>query len=194
MSQGAGNRLALHRGEIETNLGLRPRDGFIDDNRRTRIRAALQRFQSPRQIDLGVEKICEVNHRGAVHLIAHQASLLQRKGHRVFNDRSVDAKNGACLIDQLVERTRAVTVGGELQQHMFNAGPRPQIAGGADAHFHRDRVGALEADALDITCEAIGVLVHGGNRTVAVTFINTKRPGGADAVRHQERHDRPDLL
>ena len=60
--------------------------------------------------------------------------------------------------------------------------------------LHRDRIGALETDASNISGKPIGVLGHDLRGVRAVSLEDANRPSGADPVAVKEDHDLPDDL
>ncbi len=58
-----------------------------------------------------------------------------------------------------------------------------------DADFLGNLIGGLEADAVDIAGEAIGIFANGFDGVLAVGFVDANGAAGADAVRVQENHD-----
>ena len=63
-----------------------------------------------------------------------------------------------------------------------------------DAELHRDRVGALETNASNITGKPIGILGHDLHGVGAVGLEDANRPRGSDPVAVKEDHDLPDDL
>ena len=76
-----------------------------------------------------------------------------------------------------------------LGQRIRNAGANPDHRGLLDAELHRDRVSGLEADAADVTCEAIWILRHNLHGIRAVGLVDAHRPRRADAIAVKEDHD-----
>ena len=96
--------------------------------------------------------------------------------------------------DQLIRRQSAVALVHRLGQGVRYPGAQSDHRRLFDAELHRDRVGALETDASDVSGEPIGVLGHDLDGVCAVGLEDANRPGGSDPVAVQEDHDLPDDL
>jgi hypothetical protein len=71
-----------------------------------------------------------------------------------------------------------------------STGPHDRVV--RDADLLGDLVGGLEADAVDVLCQAVWVGLDLLDRALAVGLVNPHRPAGADAVGVQEDHDLAD--
>ena len=76
-----------------------------------------------------------------------------------------------------------------LGQRIGNPGAHPNHRRFFDSELHRDRVGGFEADAADVTRQAIWVLRHDLHGIGAVGLVDAHRPGRADAIAVKEDHD-----
>ncbi len=63
-----------------------------------------------------------------------------------------------------------------------------------EAHLLRDLVRRLEADAVDVLRQPVGIVAHDGECLVRILLVNLHRQPGADAVALQEDHDLLDVL
>ena len=95
---------------------------------------------------------------------------------------------------QLLRRQAAMPFVHGLGQRIGDAGANPDHRRFFDPELHGDRVGGLEANAADVTREAIGVLRHDLHGVRAVGLVDAHRPRCADTVAMQEDHDFSDDL
>ena len=122
---------------------------------------------------------------GFADQVAVRQGLLQR---RVY-DFLFDQEQLARLVLQQLDRQGAVAVAGRLQQDMTQARAGPNDGVVRDANLLRDLVGGLEADAVDVLRQAIGVGLDLVDCALAVGLVDAHRPARADAVGVEEHHD-----
>ncbi len=82
----------------------------------------------------------------------------------------------------------------EFLKHMAHPGLRPHQGVARDAQALGDGVGGLEADAVDIEGQAVGVLAHLLDGLVAVGLVDAHGARGADPVGLEKHHDLADDL
>ena len=70
-----------------------------------------------------------------------------------------------------------------------DAGANPHHSVLGDADLCRDLVGRLEADAADVTRQAVWVLADDRDGLGTIGLVDPHRPAGADAMGVQEQHD-----
>ncbi len=87
-----------------------------------------------------------------------------------------------------------MTVSGDLLQHVAHAGLGADEGVVRDSQLLGDGVGGLEADAMDVEGEPVGVLADLLDRLVPIGLVDAHRPCRADAVGLEEDHDLPDDL
>jgi hypothetical protein len=91
-------------------------------------------------------------------------------------------------------RQTAMAVVHRFGQCVGDSGPHPDHGCLVDAELHGDGVGCLEADATDVSGQAVRVLRHDLHRVGAVGLLDTHRSRRPDAVAVQEHHDLADDL
>src|SRR5690606_3055750 len=96
--------------------------------------------------------------------------------------------------DQLVPIGSAMPLLRPLLQHVADAGLRSYEGIGRNPQTLRQDIRRLEADAVNIQRQAIGILGHLENGFVAVGLVDPDRSRGADAVGLEKHHDVPDHL
>ncbi len=94
-----------------------------------------------------------------------------------------------CKRHELIRRQAAMPLVHGLGQRIRDAGAHPDHRHFFDSELHRDGVGGFEADAADVTRQAIWVLRHDLHGISAVGLVDAHRPGRADAVAVKEDHD-----
>jgi hypothetical protein len=77
---------------------------------------------------------------------------------------------------------------------LVNSCPGPQVRFPVDVQLHRDLIRGLEADAPDITDQAVGVALDGFNRLLSIGLVNPECPRRRHTVAKQERHDFAEAL
>jgi len=118
------------------------------------------------------------------HFPGHQLlgqCLLYRLGR---NDEEVDRQP-----DEFVSRQAAMAVVCGLLQCEGDAGAQTLRGFFGQSEPHGDGVGGAEADAADVTRQAIGILGHHLDGVVAVGLEDPHGARGSHAVRMQEHHD-----
>src|ERR687886_431019 len=81
-----------------------------------------------------------------------------------------------------------------LRERVGDPGPNAHARGLLDPELGGDPVGRLEADALDVTREPVGVLGDDLHGPCAIDLVDPHGPAGADAMAVQEEHDLADDL
>ena len=82
-----------------------------------------------------------------------------------------------------------MAVPGNLLQDVPHAGLGADQGVMRNAQSLGDGVRGLEPDAVDIEGQAVRVLLHPLDRSVAIGLVDAHRPGGADTMGLQEHHD-----
>ena len=83
---------------------------------------------------------------------------------------------------------------GGLVEHVHQAGFDARGVFGRKPQRLGDPVCGFETDAIDISCQAIGIGLHNVQGFIAILFINLDRQVGAHPMTVQEKHDLLDLL
>ena len=96
--------------------------------------------------------------------------------------------------DQPLLGEEAVALVGGLRQGVLQARLDPLRAVVRDADGLGDLVGGEEADAPDVGGQPVGLVLHDGDRGVAVLLVDAHRDGGGDPDALEEDHDLLDGL
>ena len=114
-----------------------------------------------------------------------------------LDDPGVDLEELRRLGDQLIAGLVGVSRLVRLAEGVQHPGAGALGRVGGDAEVAGDAVGGLEADAVDVARQAVGVGAHPGDRLGAVELVDLDRVGGAHPVALEEDHhllDPPLLL
>ena len=182
LPQHLGHGGALRGGQRAARLLLDPGDGFrgingapgrctLEQPQELRGDAHLRALER-RQKQAGL----------AIDVFSDEVFLLEFQGDRLLDDRHGDLQERRGCLNQLVMEDGAVAIVGKLLQHMPHAGlgTDHRIAGNAQALGQGIR--RLEANAVDVEGQAIGILLHPGDGLVAVGLVDADGPGRAHAM------------
>ena len=97
-------------------------------------------------------------------------------------------------LDQLGLDDGAVALVGKRLQHMPHAGLGTDHGIAGNAQALRQGVGRLEADAVNVQGQAVGIFLHPGDGLGAVGLVDAHRAGRAHAMAVQKDHDVADDL
>ena len=184
-----GHGGALRGGQRAARLLLDPGDGFrgIDG---APGRRALQQVQELRgDAHLGAVQRRQQQAGLAVDGLGDEAFLLDFQGDRLRNDGLGDLQERRGGLDELGLDDGAVALVGKRLQHMPHAGLGTDHGIAGNAQALRQGVGGLEADAVDVQGQAVGILLHPGDGLGAVGLVDAHGPGRAHAMAVQKHHD-----
>jgi len=97
-------------------------------------------------------------------------------------------------LDQIQARIVDMPLLRELVQHMQGPGPHTGRGVLLETELRRDPIGGKEADAPDIRCQAVGIVLDDPDGLPAVGLEDLGGVGGGDPVTLQKEHHLPDLL
>ena len=170
-------------------LLLDPGDGFrgIDG---APGRRALQQVQELRgDAHLGAVQRRQQQAGLAVDGLGDEAFLLDFQGDRLHDGRLGDLQQRRGGLDELGLDDGAVALVGKGLQHMPHAGLGADHGITGNAQALRQGVRGLEADAVDVQGQAVGIFLHPGDGLGAVGLVDAHGPGRAHAMAVQKDHD-----
>jgi hypothetical protein len=200
--QAAADGLALLAREGELLARLEPLERPLDVEGDRHGRLGEERPQPAREPGLGGMEGGEIDRRSGVsgrergvggqrleHHLAGRGERLDRAGHRLLRR----PEQLSALAHQAGAGEEDVTAVGGLAQQVEGAGLGPLGRIRGDAELGRDAIGALEADAVDVERQPVGVLAHHPQGIGAVALEDAHRIGGRHPVGLEEDHHLADL-
>ena len=166
-------------------------DGALGEG--LRVAAALEGAQQPRKakggVGLGLVVPGQVDRRLAVDVLGLETAGEDEAAQGVVDEVFVGAEHLPGALDQ--ERERQVHVAGSvagLVERVAQAALQAKFAGEGKAHRQRHAVGGLEAHALHLVGEAVGVFAGDGFRALAVGAVDARGHRRREAVFLQKHH------
>ena len=147
-----------------------------------------QRGDAPDDVALGVVVGRQVDHVAVVDPLAAQVVGGEQALDRLARALLAGRQHLHAAADQVVLGQVDVALVGGLPQQVERGAHRALGGVGRDAELGGDLVGGLEADAVDLARQAVGVVLDHGDRGVAVALVDAHRQGGGDAVVGEEDH------
>ena len=136
----------------------------------------------------------EVDPRLAVASLLHEIVLRELPRERPCDDLLLHLEERGGGLDQRFAFGRAVSLAGDLLQHVADSGPCAGDRVGVEPDRLRNRVRGAKADSADVEGKPVRVLPHPVHRLVSVEPVDPDRPGGAHPVRLEKDHDLADRL
>src|SRR5262249_28685584 len=125
---------------------------------------------------------------GSAKGFADDAALPDELLQTARDERYLYAEDLRCLRDQLLLREVAVPLVARLREGELEAGLRALGAVVGDAQTLRDLVSRLEADAPDLSGEAVRLVLDDSDRGVAVGLVDTHGQAGGNANPREKNH------
>jgi hypothetical protein len=127
-----------------------------------------------------------------VDRFGYEVLFLTFELNRLLNNRHGDFQERCRGLNQLLMMDGTVTILGKFLQDMPHPSLRTNHRIPGNPELLSQRIGGLEANAIDVEGQAIGILPYPGNSLVAIGLVNPDSPCGPDAVGVQEDHNFPD--
>ena len=129
-----------------------------------------------RGLALHLQKLRQVHRALAVHVLLRKLALHQQAAHRVLRDLRLNAQHLRRAVHQRVHGQVHVAHGVDrLGQHVLHAADQPRGMLRREAHVPCNRVRRLEAHAVDLVRQAVGILTQHRFTLVAVGLVHLHR-------------------
>ena len=188
MLQRSINSLPLFHRQRNPCLALPTRNNLVSIHARNRLRLVTQIQQPSRRFHLSTIQRLLINKPRAADLLCPHEVMLKQRRENLLHICGSNNQRACRFSDQQLLRYAGMTNARRLLQRIKKACRQTLWCVMLPAHRQSNPVRRLEADAVNITRQAIGIFFYSRNRRIAIHCLQTRRIAARHAVSFQEHH------